>query len=243
LHNLTNFFEDHREALTTAIGETKTGAVIKMLQGISQAQAKSQEEINKTITEQLNIIAHIQEILNIQRQYINGQESQERKPVNLRNIINDSIAMLFSAIDKAGIAVILNVTAENPVIKGDRTKLMQVMVNILKNSIEAIDKDALEKNISIQMSSHAGRLTIKIDDTGNGFNHSTTEHLFEKGFSTKNGGSGLGLYNSRSIVESHEGAIDILSEGIGKGAITTVSFKTETFQPLNGHVKTKVDFI
>jgi PAS domain S-box-containing protein len=226
LQNLAGFFADQKTAMAAAIGDIKTDAVIKMLQGIAQAQRKNQEEINKTVTEQLNIITHVQEILNIQRQYINGQESQDRKPVNLRNIINDSIAMLFATIDKIGIAMSVNVSVEKPIIKGDRTKLMQLMLNVLKNSIEAIDKEAIEKNISINVYSRSDILEIQVSDTGNGFNKSTAVHLFERGFSTKSSGSGLGLHNSRSIVESHDGTIDLTSEGLGKGSLTTISFKT-----------------
>ena len=61
-----------------------------MLAGIALTQRSNNEEISKTISEQLNIITHIQEILDIQRQYVAGHNSQERTPVNLRSIINDS---------------------------------------------------------------------------------------------------------------------------------------------------------
>ena len=228
LQNLAGFFEDKQEAVAVAIGEVKAGAVIKMLYGMAQTQRKNQEEVGKSITEQLNIISHIQEILNIQRQYITGHESQERKPVNLRNIVNDCLSMLFASIDKLGIAVSLNIAMEKPIIKGDRTKLMQLMLNILKNSIEAIDKNAAEKNIAISAYAYTSRLIIQVKDTGEGFDSSTAEQLFEKGFSTKQSSSGLGLYNCMSIVESHEGTINMSSDGRGMGALTTISFKLDT---------------
>jgi PAS domain S-box-containing protein len=227
LQNLAGFFEDQKTGIAATVGEAKADAVIKMLYGIAQTQKKNQEEIGKSIREQLNIISHIQEILNIQRQYISGHESQERKPVNLRNIINDSLSMLFASIDKIGIAVSLNIEMEKPIIKGDRTKLMQLMLNILKNSIEAIDKDATEKTIVVSAYSYANRLVVQLKDSGNGFDKATGSQLFEKGFSTKHSSSGIGLYNCLSIVESHEGTIDITSEGPGMGALTTISFGLE----------------
>src|SRR5438552_16940766 len=64
LQNLAGFFDDQKAAMVVAIGNIKTDAVIKMLQGIAQTQCKNQEEISKTVTEQLNIITHIQDILN-----------------------------------------------------------------------------------------------------------------------------------------------------------------------------------
>src|SRR5207249_5848026 len=195
-----------------------------MLYGMAQTQKKNQEEINKTIAEQLNIIGHIQEILNIQRQYINGHSSLERQPVNLRAIINDCLAMLFASLDKAGILVSLNIAVEKPVIKGDRTKLMQVMLNILKNSIEAIDKHVEEKNVSISVCEHAQNLVIQVRDSGIGFEKELEDRLFTRGFSTKSS-SGLGLYNCQTILESHDATINITSEGTNKGATAMVRFK------------------
>ena len=108
---------------------------------------------------------------------------------------------------------------------------MQVMLTVLKNSVDAIDKEAIEKSISINVCAHSDLLQIQVSDTGSGFDKSTATHLFEKGFSTKSSGSGIGLYNSRSIVESHDGTIDLTSEGVGKGSLTTISFKVGEKEP------------
>jgi PAS domain S-box-containing protein len=225
LISLTRFFEENKPAMATAIGEAKAGAVIKMLAGIALGTRSNQEEVAKSITEQLNIITHIQEILNIQRQYITGQGSKERQPVNLRHVVNDSLSMVFASIDKMAIGVSLEMPQDLPIIKGDRTKLMQAILNILKNSIEAIDRNAEEKSISLNAFTKPGQLVIQIKDSGAGFDQSICSRLFTRGFSTKTSGSGFGLYNCRSIIESHDGTIDISSEGPGKGSVTTIGFK------------------
>jgi signal transduction histidine kinase len=225
LKNLASFFEKQKEAIATVIGTSKSEALINMLSSMSQTQKTNQEEINRSITEQLNIVTSIQEILHIQRQYITGHESQERKPVNMRNIINDSLSMVFASFDKMGIDVSLNMDAELPIIKGDRTKLMQLLLNVLRNSIEAIDINAVEKNIDISTFSHNDTLVLKIKDSGKGFDTDTAGKLFSKGFTTKSTASGLGLYSCRAIMESHEGTIQVKSTGQGKGAVTTLQFK------------------
>jgi PAS domain S-box-containing protein len=225
LMSLTRYFEENKKSIGTAIGEAKAGAVIKMLAGIALTQRSNQEEVAKSITEQLNIITHIQEILNIQRQYISGKVSQGREPVNMRHVINDSLSMVFASIDKMAIGVSLEMPQELPIIKGDRTKLMQAILNILKNSIEAIDKNSDEKLITLNAFTKPGHLVLQIKDSGAGFDQSTATQLFQRGFSTKFSGSGFGLYNCRSIIESHDGTIDIASDGPGKGSITTIGFK------------------
>ena len=225
LQNLAKFFEKQRAAITIAIGEAKANALVKMLNSMAQTQKANQAEINQSITEQLNIISNIQEILNIQRQYVTGHETQERKPVNMRHIINDSLSMLFASVEKTGIEVSLNISQELPIIKGDRTKLIQVLLNVLRNSIEAIDNNSREKVITIIVHAKAGKLIVETEDSGHGFNKEISDQLFKKGYTTKTGASGLGLYSSRTIMESHEGSIYVTSAGEGKGAVATLEFK------------------
>jgi signal transduction histidine kinase len=225
LQKLTDFYATQQKVMAASIGEAKADAAIKMLSAITEGQKNSQEEIRKSVTEQLHIITHIQDILNIQRQYANGQESQERKPVQLRSIITDCMSMLLASIDKRGIKISVNIPDSLPVVNGDRTRLMQVVLNILKNSIEAIDMNAPEKNISLTVSTHDDRLILKAEDNGHGFDAATGKQLFERGFTTKASGSGLGLSSCKTIIESHDGTINITSEGFGKGSLTTIEFK------------------
>jgi signal transduction histidine kinase len=225
LPNLVRFFSDRETAVGAAIGETKASAVVSMLNSIAESQLVGREEIQRSIEKQLTIITHIQEMLAIQRQYVAGQETHERKPSNLRAIINDCLSMLYASFDKKGITVRLNATAEPPVIYGDRTRLMQVIMNLLKNSIEAIDSNAAEKSISIRLYREMDFLILEIEDTGNGFDAETAGRLFERGFTTKSSGTGLGLQHCREIIESHAGRITLNSNGVGRGAFLEIKLK------------------
>jgi len=225
LQNLAGFFTTQQTVMATALGEAKASAVVSMLDSITLSQKNTQEEVQKSITEQLNIISHVQEILNIQRQYVAGQESHEKKPANLRSIIRDCLSMLFASIDKRDIVVTLDISAESPIIEGESTKLMQVVLNMIKNSIEAIDMQAAEKTISIRLYKQDDLLILELRDNGTGFDKVTGGRLFERGFTTKSSGTGLGLNNCKAIVENHSGTISITSEGPGKGALTTIKLK------------------
>jgi signal transduction histidine kinase len=225
LLNLADFFNGQQKALATVLGETKTGAVIKILGGIAQLQKSNRDDIGKSISEQQHIITHIQEILNIHRQYIHGHDVQEKSPVSITDIIRDCMSMLHASFNKRGITISLNVPEVLPVIKGDRTRLMQVILNILKNGIEAINIYAPEKTISLSVSVEPGWLAIQIKDSGHGFDEETGKKLFKRGFTTKSSGSGLGLSSCKAIVESHDGTIDMTSEGEGKGSVTIIKLK------------------
>lgn len=225
LENLGNFFAAQQTGLANMIGETKAEAVINLLKSIAESKKNNRDEIQKSVKEQRNIITHIQDILTIQRQYLAGHELDERKPLHLRGIINDCMSMLFASVEKRGIIISVDVPANLPVINGNRTKLMQVILNILKNSMEAIDFNAEKKTISLHGAVYGAWVVLEIQDNGHGFDNTTGAQVFSRGFTTKASGSGLGLSNCRAIIESHDGTIDISSEGYGKGALTTIKFK------------------
>jgi PAS domain S-box-containing protein len=225
VRNLATFLKSQQTAIGNAIGADKAAALVSITEGIAKSQGDNQKEMSTAIAELLNIVSHIQEILNIQRQSVRSHgASQERKPVNLGGIIDDCRSMLFASFDKKGVKFNVNVKPGNYVIKGDHTKLMQVMLNVIKNSLEAIDMESESKFISVSMESTSEYILLKIADNGQGFDKKTSEHFFERGFTTKKKGTGLGLYNCRSIVESHTGSFDIKSDGPGLGAVTTIKF-------------------
>jgi signal transduction histidine kinase len=225
LENLSRYFSAQQTVMAAAIGQAKAAAVVSMLEGIIASQKANHLEIGKSVAEQLHIITHIQEILSIQRQYVVGHGTLEKKPTNLRTILEDCLSMLFASIEKRGIGISMDITAKSPVILGDRTKLMQVVMNILKNSIEAIDMNTSGKTISIRLQEEDGRLVLLVRDSGNGFDKATAGLLFSRGFTTKLSGTGLGLQNCRTIIESHAGTMTITSDGPGKGALTLIHFK------------------
>lgn len=228
VQNLSLFINAQQSPLANALGADKANALLALTEGIAKTQAESNVELSASVNELLNITSHIQQILNIQRQFVVSHEGHhQRKPVNLISIINDCRAMLLASLEKKRIKLIANVAPGTYIIKGDHTKLMQVILNVLKNSVEAIDLEADEKQINISLQANSAFIELKVKDNGKGFSSDTGEHLFERGFTTKSNGTGLGLYNCRSIIESHAGEFDIASAGIDQGAEVTIVFKQE----------------
>jgi len=224
LNNLKHFIYKQKSAIGNAIGEAKANALLDLLDGVISNMEQEKIDIKKSIGEQLNIISHIHEILNIQRQYVKGQSS-DRLPVNLRSIINDSTAMLLASFDKKGVQITSAIPIKVPAIKGDRTKLMQVILNLLKNAVEAVFvANVPDKSVHIELLVNPKSIDIIITDNGLGFEGINGDHFFGKGVTSKSEGTGLGLGNCKSIIESHNGTIHLKSKGVGLGATVTVSF-------------------
>ncbi|TMA15708.1 MAG: hybrid sensor histidine kinase/response regulator [Deltaproteobacteria bacterium] len=92
-----------------------------------------------------------------------------------------------------------------PAVQGDQQKLIQVLVNLLRNAIQATEKS---KRILVRAQRDAGEVVFAVEDEGPGVPSELRDKIFEPFVSTKGDkGMGMGLYMARLIVESHQGQI------------------------------------
>jgi signal transduction histidine kinase len=227
LRQAAGFLSEQRNNLEPRIGQQQFNALHTLLESTAQLMEENQQIIREVADGQQQIISHVQDILAIHRQYVNGHPSQDRKPVDLAGLLRDSCAMVQVSCQKKSIALHLDTGSAIPEIKGDRVKLMQVMLNLLRNSIDAITERSVDKQINVRLALEADKVMIEIIDTGEGLDPTTVRRLFERGYTTKAFGTGLGLYNCRSIIESHGGTINFSSDGSGKGTKTAIHFTTQ----------------
>ena len=99
-----------------------------------------------------------------------------------------------------------------PRIAGDERSLRRALTNLVKNAIEAQGGTG---EIGVRTAHRAGQVQVEVVDHGPGIPETVRERLFAPGFTTKEGGSGLGLFLARSIVEHHGGRIEIESSAGG----------------------------
>lgn len=136
-------------------------------------------------------------------------ETPKRKPVDLNNAAFEAVALARSEIERSGITLRLDLADAMPPVLADHVQLQQVIGNLLLNAIEAmVDVPASQRSLMIAtMLDGAGMAGISVADTGPGVAASGLERLFEAFWTTKQGGTGIGLTISRAIVEAHGGRI------------------------------------
>lgn len=106
------------------------------------------------------------------------------------------------------------------VAKMDRTQLIRVVTNLVKNAIQAVP-DSAQPRIVVSVSSEGEWAKIMVADNGTGIDEANRDKIFEPKFTTKTSGMGLGLGMVRTIVETYQGRIDF-SSSPGKGTVFIV---------------------
>ena len=121
--------------------------------------------------------------------------------------------------------IIFTADKEEIIAKFDRTQLIRVVTNLVKNGIQAIPDQQTPK-IVINVGDDNGNVVITVSDNGSGVSEENKDKVFEPKFTTKTSGMGLGLAMVKNIVETYKGSITFVSEK-GKGTTFKVSFPKE----------------
>ena len=113
---------------------------------------------------------------------------------------------------------------EKPMVLGDPSQLLQVLVNLINNALDSMEEaNSISKNITLRIHSMDDCHIVEVEDTGTGINESVLPRLFDPFFTTKpvGKGTGLGLHICSNIVEKHEGKLSARNSERG-GAIFEV---------------------
>jgi signal transduction histidine kinase len=136
----------------------------------------------------------------------------------------DELAMLHKKeLADNNIAISVLVEPETMMVMADKTLIEQVLINLIKNAIQAFGEKT-DKKISLYAHlNETGNVLISVKDNGTGIEPEALEKIFIPFFSTKKTGSGIGLSLSRQIMRQHEGNISVKSE-MGEGTEFVLRF-------------------
>ncbi len=138
-------------------------------------------------------------------------EGFDSRPLNLNCIIEEMIPLLEGRLREKRLSLSLNLVEDAPLLLGDRTRLEEVILNILNNAIDASYWGSV---IDVSTEIRNKSLEFRVTDRGIGIDPKNLPHVFDPFFSTKpaDQGTGLGLYVAWQIVNDHGATVDISSE-------------------------------
>jgi C4-dicarboxylate-specific signal transduction histidine kinase len=127
---------------------------------------------------------------------------------DLNKLVRDAVGLVMAG-GRSFVPIRLELEPELPDIQVDEIQIEQVIVNLVRNGLDAVDgrEDAVV-TITTERSG-TGEVRLTVADNGPGFAATDTEKIFEAFYTTKPGGLGLGLPISRSIVQAHGGSLSV----------------------------------
>lgn len=251
IHNVGNILSSINVSTSTIIRHVREskqkqlGKVVKMLQnGAAEPGFLSENERGKLLPSYLESLARVlnEEFGDIEAesqsmlknlmlitQIIEYQQSQGRHEdsndlVDLRQVVEDALNVKMDAIMRDNIRV--HTEFDSLSVSSQKAKLTHVLINLVKNAIEAMVPVAEEdRALTIWSGMHEeGGIFLSIRDTGIGLNDEQMANLFSHGFTTKTNGHGFGLHYCLGTMEEMGSRIWAQSDGEGKGATFTLYF-------------------
>lgn len=173
------------------------------------------DEYSKTLIQQIDTMSSIASAFS----NFAKMPAQQNETLNVVNIVK--LALDIFSEDY----IFFNAEEEEIIAQFDRTQLIRVVTNLVKNAIQAIPEDR-DPKIDVSVLSEDEVVTILVSDNGIGISEENTTKVFEPKFTTKSSGMGLGLAMVKNIVETYNGSITFTSQ-LGEGTTFKVSFPKE----------------
>ncbi|MDX8361750.1 histidine kinase N-terminal domain-containing protein [Cytobacillus sp. IB215316] len=207
----SSFVHEFRNPLTTVIGFTKLinneYPTIKYIDIIEHEL----HQLNSRVTQFLHVS---------KKELINGDKFE----VSLKKLFDDLLNFIYPSIVDGDVKVTKNIHSDISVF-ANKEELRQVFLNILLNSIDALQYVRHTKIMNIDCNTSDGKAEITISNNGPVIPKEIIAVIFEPFFTTKELGTGIGLYICKKIINKHEGEISCVSDE----KLTTFSIKLPLF--------------
>ena len=175
-------------------------------------------------------IEHIKEVVAMQQSYAKVSGVFENLPAH--QLVEDAIAMNIGAFERHGVVVERQFSAV-PLIRVDRHKVLQILINLIRNAKYALDDvQRIDKQIILSISAADERtVRIVVSDNGIGISPENLTRIFAHGFTTREDGHGFGLHSGALAARSMGGALSVASAGVGQGATFTLELPIASTTP------------
>jgi two-component system, LuxR family, sensor kinase FixL len=167
------------------------------------------EVVRELIAESAGEVVRAGRILQRLREFV-GRGDTEKQRADINAIVEKAVSLVLTGAPEPGVALHLDLAEDAPPILADAVQLQQVIVNLVRNATEAMRGEARQELVVATLRCGADAVEVSVADTGPGLPEALNGRLFEPFMTTKQGGMGVGLSISRSIVEGHGGKLDAM---------------------------------
>lgn len=157
------------------------------------------------------------DIISSLRRFVHKEDSLSH-PLDLHRVLREAMLIAGPEIKQHQVTVALHLTPAIPMVMGHAIQVEQVLLNLVRNAVEAMDEvPAGQRHLSLHTQIADDQAIAEVRDTGPGLPRETLQRIFEPFFTTKPTGMGMGLPICRSIIEAHGGTLVAVPNENGHG--------------------------
>ena len=178
-------------------------------------------------------VEHIKEIVAMQQGH--AKRGGITDTLDMRMLVEDSLRMNEGAFSRHGVTIVRDF-AEVPLIQIDKHKVLQILVNVIRNAKYACaETRGGEKRVTVRVRANPSSIEVAVIDTGIGIPPENLERIFNHGFTTRTEGHGFGLHSSALAAKEIGGSLQAASAGVGRGATFTLTLPLAHAENRHGH--------
>ena len=219
LRKVTNMLNEHDQDIGNFLTTDSRGKQLPRYLGLLADKVDDERELllgeMQTLTKN---IAHIKDIVGLQQSY--AKVAGVAEALSLQELVDDAVHINRLAIDRNLVQIVKTGALLLPQIMLEKQKVLQILVNLVKNACEAIGENPQSsKKVSIVINQVQGPgIQVTVEDTGNGISGDNLTRIFAHGFTTKKTGHGFGLHTGALAATEMGGSLTASSAGEGRGA-------------------------
>jgi PAS domain S-box-containing protein len=195
------------------------------IEALAQASGATAEEARSLLRSIDQEVRRIQRVTEDYLQFAR-MPKPHRERASLNEALSQGLSFMQSLFDATGVKVCTDFDTSLPPIHADEEQLWQAILNLIRNALEAMPQGG---TLTLRTTRDGNRALFSISDTGKGMTEKERRQIFKPFFSTKTGGTGLGLPLTQQIIAEHGGQIECESvEGQGTTFVIRLPQATET---------------
>ena len=222
LKQVSTLVEQHRENLADFLTRDPRGSHLpEYLSALSDELLGEQRALQDSMGALGKHIDHIRIIVQVQQTYTRSTLLNEE--CDLAQLVDDALSIQLPSLQRHGITITQELSPLSKVWL-DKHKVLQILVNLISNAKNAMQPlPETQRRLHLRLAAAEGnRARIQVMDNGMGIAPEIRERLFSQGFTTREGGHGLGLHSSALAAKLLGGRLTLESDGPGKGSTATL---------------------
>ena len=227
---LTALFAEHRTDLAAFLTQDPRGQMIPgYLETLTESLAQEQTALIAELDHLRKNVGHIKDIVGMQQSYAGTSGSVE--PVALIELVEDALRMNASSLARHDVELVRDFQVR-PVVRAEKHKIMQIVVNLVRNAQLACDEGGRpDKRIIVRIAGDAHRARLSVSDNGVGISAENLTRIFSHGFTTRQHGHGFGLHSCALAAQELGGSLAVHSDGPGRGATVVLELPLPADSP------------